>query len=41
MNIITLDNLRDSLRLMQHAVTVPDEIAARARRAVERMVALG
>ena len=41
MKMITLENLRDSLRLMQHAVTVPDEIAARARQAVERMVALG
>jgi quinolinate synthase len=41
MKMITLDNLRDSLRLMQHGVTVPPEIAARARQAVDRMVALG
>ena len=41
MKMITLDNLRDSLRLMQHQITVPADIAARARQAVDRMVALG
>ena len=38
MKQITLPKLRDSLRDMQHPVTVPDEVAARARRAIERMV---
>jgi quinolinate synthase len=41
MKMITLPKLRDSLRDRQHVVTVPDETAARARRALERMVALG
>jgi len=41
MKMITLHNLRDALASMQHRVTVPPEIAFRARRAVERMVELG
>jgi quinolinate synthase len=40
MKTITLEKLRDSLRDWKHAVTVPEEIAARARRAIERMVAI-
>ena len=38
MKQITLPKLRDSLREMQYPVTVPDDVAARARRAIERMV---
>ena len=41
MKMITLAKLRDSLRDQQHVVTVPAETAARARRALERMIALG
>jgi quinolinate synthase len=41
MKMITLENLRDSLRDLKHDVTVPPETAARARRAIERMLALG
>ena len=41
MKMITLEKLRDSLRDMNYQVTVPPDIAARARRAVERMVAIG
>ena len=41
MKTITLPGVRDSLVLDQYRVTVPPEIAARARRAVDRMVALG
>jgi quinolinate synthase len=41
MKMITLPKLRDSLRDLRDVVTVPDETAARARRALERMVALG
>ena len=41
MKMITLEKVRDSLRDMQYPVTVAPEIAARARRAVERMIALG
>jgi len=41
MKMITLENLRDALRDLKYAVTVPPETAARARRAIERMLALG
>ena len=41
MKMITLEKLRDSLREMRYQVTVPPDIAARAREAVERMVAIG
>ena len=40
MKMITLEKLRDSLRDWKHAVTVPEEVAARARLAIERMVAI-
>jgi quinolinate synthase len=41
MKMITLEKLRDSLRDWKYEVTVDPEIAARARGAIERMVALG
>jgi quinolinate synthase len=41
MKQITLLNLRDSLRDLKHRVTVPAETAARARRAIDRMLAIG
>ncbi len=41
MKMITLEKLRDSLRDMQFVVTVPEDIAVRARLAIERMVAIG
>jgi quinolinate synthase len=41
MKMITLENLRDSLRDLKYEVTVPAGTAARARRAVERMLAIG
>ncbi len=41
MKMITLEKLRDSLRDWRHEVTVPDEVAAKARLAIERMVAIG
>ena len=41
MKQITLENLRDSLRDLTHRVTVPAETAARARRAIDRMLAIG
>lgn len=40
MKRITLENIRDSLRYLQFEVTVPPEIAERARMAVERMLAI-
>lgn len=41
MKRITLANIRGALEGLQHEVTVPPEIAERARRAVERMLVLG
>jgi quinolinate synthase len=41
MKVTTLDKVRDSLRDMQHRITVEPEIADRARLAIERMVAIG
>ncbi len=41
MKTITLANVRDSLALDRYHITVPDDIAARARGAIDRMVALG
>jgi len=40
MKMITLEKLRDSLRDWKYQVTVEPEIAERARRAIERMVAI-
>jgi quinolinate synthase len=40
MKMITLEKLRDSLRDWKHVVTVEPEIAARARSAIDRMVAI-
>jgi len=39
MKRITLEGVRDSLRDLRHDVTVPADVARRARRAVERMLA--
>lgn len=41
MKTITLTRVRDSLALDRYHITVPPEIARRARRAIDRMVALG
>jgi len=41
MKQITLLNLRDALRDLKHRVTVPADTAARARRAIDRMLAIG
>jgi quinolinate synthase len=40
MKMITLVKLRDGLRDEQYRVTVDPEIAARAQRAIQRMVAI-
>jgi quinolinate synthase len=40
MKMITLEKLRDSLRDWKHVVTVEPELAARARGAIERMLAI-
>ena len=41
MKTITLANVRDALALDRYHITVPPDIAARARGAIDRMVALG
>jgi len=41
MNSITLTNTLEALRRRQHVIDVPEDIAARARRAVERMLTVG
>jgi quinolinate synthase len=38
MKTITLEKVRDSLRDLKHQITVPPDIAARARLAIDRMV---
>ena len=41
MKQITLGNILESLERMRHEVTIPADVAERARRSVERMVELG
>jgi len=41
MKMITLEKLRDALRDWKYEVAVPEDLAARARLAIERMVAIG
>jgi len=40
-DVMSAGNLRDSLRDLKHVVTVPADTAARARRAIDRMLAIG
>jgi len=40
MKMITLEKLRDSLREWKYEVTVPEDVAERARGAIDRMVAI-
>jgi len=41
MKVTTLPKVRDALLHLQHRITVPDDIALKARVAIERMVAIG
>ena len=41
MKVTTLPKVRDALLYTQHRITVPVEVAARARTAIERMVSIG
>ncbi|MBX5437448.1 MAG: quinolinate synthase NadA [Alicyclobacillaceae bacterium] len=41
MKKITLNKVRDALRDNRHVITVPEEIAERARLSIERMIAIG
>jgi quinolinate synthase len=41
MKVTTLPTVLESLKKMQHRITVPTDVAARARLAIERMVSIG
>jgi quinolinate synthase len=41
MKVTTLPKVKRALELMQHRITVPAPVAARARRSIERMIAIG
>jgi quinolinate synthase len=41
MKVTTLPKVLRSLQILQHPISVPGHIAAKARRAIERMVAIG
>jgi len=41
MKVTTLPKVLNSLKRMEHRITVPPDIAARARLAIERMVSIG
>ena len=41
MKVTTLPKVKSALEHLQHHITVPEEVAARARLAIERMVAIG
>ncbi len=41
MKVTTLPKVLHSLQAMEHRITVPPDVAAKARRAIERMVAIG
>ena len=41
MKVTTLPKVRDALKHLQHRITVPTDIADRARLAIERMVSIG
>jgi quinolinate synthase len=41
MKVTTLPKVINALRHMQHRITVPPDVAERARRAIERMVSIG
>jgi quinolinate synthase len=41
MKVTTLPKVLRSLERVEHHITVRDDVAARARRAIERMVAIG
>ena len=41
MKVTTLPKVRDALLYTQYRITVPDDVAARARLAIERMISIG
>jgi len=41
MKVTTLPKVKRALERLQHRITVPEEVANRARRAIERMIAIG
>ena len=41
MKVTTLPKVKRALMTLQHRITVPEDIASRARLAIERMIAIG
>jgi quinolinate synthase len=41
MKVTTLPKVKHALERLEHRITVPSDIASRARHAIERMVAIG
>jgi len=41
MKVTTLPKILGALERLEHRITVPEDVAARARRAIERMIAIG
>jgi quinolinate synthase len=41
MKVTTLPKVKRALETLTHQITVPEDVAARARRAIERMIAIG
>ena len=41
MKVTTLPKVKHALETLTHQITVPEDVAARARRAIERMIAIG
>ena len=41
MKVTTLPKVKRALERLEHRITVPDDVANRARRAIERMIAIG
>jgi quinolinate synthase len=41
MKVTTLPKVKRALETMEHRITVPPAVAERARRAIERMIAIG
>jgi quinolinate synthase len=41
MKVTTLPTVLESLKRLQHRITVPDDVAGRARLAIERMISIG
>ena len=41
MKVTTLPKVKRALTRLEHRITVPENVASKARRAIERMIAIG